>query len=189
MEFFSERTERALAEYARFIESCIDSVHRKLAQKVCGHASISMLNDIYVERNIGGQFLTELGSLASCDTKDARTIFVKPFQKKDMADVEKAIRDSNRGFSLNNDGETIRLTMPILTEEHRLELVKKVRDEIEQEKEHVKIMREDTGEQIRGSVSEDEFKEVERHLQVMQDDCIAWIERIFIDKEKDIMSV
>ena len=110
-----------------------------------------------------------------------------------IGELEKAIRNSNLGLAPSNDGEVIRLSIPVLTEERRRDLVKKVKQEIEVAKVNVRNIRKDTNESIRKltkeGVSEDEVKLGEERVQKLTDGFIARVDEAFVAKEKDIMSV
>jgi len=149
-----------------------------------------MLDGIQVEYY---GMMTPLTGAASIAIPDARSIVVKPFEKKMIAEIEKAIRNSNIGLSPMNDGEVIRLNLPPMTEERRKELVKKARVEIETAKVNVRKVRQEANDSIRKlkneGVSEDAVKTGEERVQKLTDNYIAKVEAIFVEKEKDIMSV
>ncbi len=134
-----------------------------------------------------------LGNVASVTTPDARTIAIKPFEKKMIGEIEKAIRNSNIGLNPMNDGELIRLSIPPLTEERRRDLVKKVKVEIETAKVNVRNIRKDSNDGIRkltkDGISEDDVKRGEERVQKLTDAFIARIDETFAGKEKDIMEV
>lgn len=134
-----------------------------------------------------------LSNVASVTTPDARTIAIKPFEKKMIGEIEKAIRNSNIGLNPMNDGELIRLSIPPLTEERRRDLVKKVKVEIETAKVNVRNIRKDSNDGIRkltkDGVSEDDVKRGEERVQKLTDNFIARIDETFAGKEKDIMEV
>ena len=162
----------------------------ELAKIRAGKATPAMLDGIQVEYY---GMMTPLTGAASIATPDARTIVVKPFEKKMIAEIEKAIRNSNIGLSPMNDGEVIRLNLPPMTEERRKELVKKARIEIETAKVNVRKVRQEANDSIRklknDGVSEDAVKTGEERVQKLTDSYIAKVEAIFVEKEKDIMSV
>ena len=110
-----------------------------------------------------------------------------------IAEIEKAIRNSNIGLSPNNDGETIRLSVPPLTEERRQDLVKRAKQEVETAKVNIRNVRQDANNSIRKltkeGVSEDMVKIGEERVQTLTNEHIAKVERIFDAKEKDIMEV
>jgi len=155
-----------------------------------GKASPQMLEGIQVEY-YGSP--SPLQNVASVNTPDARTLVIKPFEKRLIADIEKAIRNSNIGLSPNNDGEIIRLSVPLLTEERRQELVKRVKQEVETAKVNIRNVRQDANNSIRKltkeGVSEDMVKIGEDRVQKLTDEHTTKIDKIFESKEKDIMEV
>lgn len=162
----------------------------ELAKIRAGKATPAMLDGIQVEYY---GMMTPLTGAASIAIPDARSIVVKPFEKKMIAEIEKAIRNSNIGLSPMNDGEVIRLNLPPMTEERRKELVKKARVEIETAKVNVRKVRQEANDSIRKlkneGVSEDAVKTGEERVQKLTDNYISKVEAIFVEKEKDIMSV
>ncbi len=155
-----------------------------------GKASPQMLDGIQVDY-YGSP--SPLQNVASVNTPDARTLAIKPFEKRLIPDIEKAIRNSNVGLSPSNDGEIIRLSVPPLTEERRQELVKRVKQEVETAKINVRNVRQDANNSIRKltkeGVSEDMVKIGEDRVQKLTDEHTDKIDKIFEAKEKDIMEV
>jgi len=155
-----------------------------------GKASPQMLEGIQVEY-YGSP--SPLQNVASVNTPDARTLVIKPFEKRLIADIERAIRNSNIGLSPNNDGEIIRLSVPMLTEERRQELVKRVKQEVETAKVNIRNVRQDANNSIRKltkeGVSEDMVKIGEDRVQKLTAEHTTKIDKIFESKEKDIMEV
>jgi ribosome recycling factor len=136
---------------------------------------------------------TPISGAASITTPDARTIAIKPFEKGIFGEIEKAIRNSNLGLNPMNDGETIRLAIPPLTEERRRDLVKRVKQEIEVAKINIRNARQDGNNSIKklkgDGVSEDAIKAAEDKIQKTTDGFITKIDQIFSEKERDIMVV
>lgn len=162
----------------------------ELSKIRAGRATPAMLDGIQVDYY---GMNTPLSGAASISTPDARTILVKPFEKKMIQECEKAIRNSNIGLSPMNDGENIRLNIPALTEERRREMVKRVKNEIETAKINVRNVRQDANNSIKklkaDGASEDAIKEGEDRIQILTNGYISKVESTFADKEKDIMSV
>ena len=155
-----------------------------------GRASTTMLEGVVVEYY---GVPTPLNQASSISTPDARTIAIRPFEKSLLADIERAIINANLGFAPTNDGELIRINVPPLTEERRLDLVKKVKSEIETAKINVRKVRQDSNDELRKlkneGVSEDAIKIGEERVQKLTDQYIEKSEEMFRAKEKDIMSV
>lgn len=185
-----EEIELYLDDAKDTMEKALKHLAIELTKIRAGKASAQMLDGIQVEYY---GTMTPLNQVASVNTPDARTIVVKPFEKKLIGEVEKAIRNSNIGLAPNNDGELIRLSVPPLTEERRRDLVKKVKQEVEVAKVNVRNIRKDTNDDIRKlvkeGVSEDAVKQGEERVQKLTDSFIARIDETFVAKEKDILVV
>jgi len=186
-----------MEEIELYLEDARDTMERalkhltiELAKIRAGKASPQMLDGLQVEYY---GVLSPLNNVASVTTPDARTIAIKPFERKLIGEIEKAIRNSNLGLSPTNDGDVIRLNIPPLTEERRRDLVKKAKQEIEVAKVNVRNIRKDTNEGIRkltkDGVSEDDVKRGEERVQKLTDSFVARIDDIFAAKEQDIMAV
>lgn len=185
-----EEIELFLDDAKDTMEKALKHLAIELTKIRAGKANAGMLDGLQVEY-YGS--MTPLNQVAAVNTPDARTIVVKPFEKKLIGEVEKAIRNSNLGLAPNNDGELIRLSIPLLTEERRRDLVKKVKQEVEIAKVNVRNIRKDTNDDIRklvkDGVSEDAVKQGEERVQKLTDAFIARIDDTFIAKEKDILIV
>ena len=185
-----EEIELYLEDARDTMEKALKHLNIELSKIRAGKASPSMLDGLQVEYY---GMNSPIHNVASVTTPDARTIAIKPFERKMIGEIEKAIRNSNLGLSPTNDGENIRLNIPALTEERRRDLVKKVKAEIEVAKVNIRNIRKDTNDGIRKltkeGVSEDEVKKGEERVQKLTDSHIARIDEIFAAKEKDIMIV
>ncbi|MGA0558126.1 ribosome recycling factor [Larkinella sp. VNQ87] len=185
-----EEIELYLEDARDTMEKALKHLNIELSKIRAGKASPAMLDGLQVEYY---GMNSPINNVASITTPDARTIAIKPFEKKMIGEIEKAIRNSNLGLSPTNDGENIRLNIPPLTEERRRDLVKKVKQEIEVAKVNVRNIRKDTNDGIRKltkeGVSEDEVKKGEERVQKLTDSFIAKIDTIFTAKEQDIMAV
>jgi len=155
-----------------------------------GKASPQMLEGLQIDY-YGS--MTPIQNVATINTPDARTLAIKPFEKKIINDIEKAIRNSNLGFSPSNVGDMIRISVPPLNEERRRELVKRAKNEIETAKINVRNIRQDANNSLRkltkDGVAEDLVKSSEDRVQKLTDSYVAKIEQIFSIKEKEIMEV
>ncbi len=135
---------------------------------------------------------TPLMQLASISVPDARTLLIKPFDKSTMKNIERAIITSNLGLTPNNDGSSIRLNLPPLTEERRRELVKVVNARVEEAKVAVRNIRRDLIKDLREFekeklIAEDDLKKGEEELQKLTDKIIAEIDQVGERKDKEIM--
>jgi ribosome recycling factor len=155
-----------------------------------GKAMPSMLHGIMVEYY---GILTPLEQVSSITSTDARSLAVKPFEKKLIPDIEKAIRDANLGFNPQNDSEFVRINIPPLTEERRKALVKMVKAECESGKVGIRTIRKETNEELKkllkDGVSEDEVKKAEEKVQSITNEFIAKIDELLGKKEEEIMTV
>lgn len=185
-----EEIELYLEDAKETMEGAIKHLVIELGKIRAGKASPQMLDGIQVDY-YGS--MSPLQNVAAINTPDARTIAIKPFEKRLIGEIEKAIRNSNVGLSPNNDGEVIRLSVPPLTEERRRELVKRAKQEIETAKINVRNIRQDANNAIRKltkeGVSEDLVKIGEERVQKVTDAFIVRIDQTFVAKEKDIMEV
>ncbi|GAB3334568.1 ribosome recycling factor [Larkinella ripae] len=185
-----EEIELYLEDARDTMEKALKHLNIELSKIRAGKASTAMLDGLQVDYY---GMNSPINNVASITTPDARTIAIKPFEKKMIGEIEKAIRNSNLGLSPTNDGENIRLNIPPLTEERRRDLVKKVKQEIEVAKVNVRNIRKDTNDGIRKltkeGVSEDEVKKGEERVQKLTDGFIAKIDSIFVAKEQDILTV
>lgn len=172
------------------MEGALKHLAIELSKIRAGKASPAMVEGIMVDYY---GMPTPITGTASISTPDSRTIALKPFDKKMIGEIEKAIRNSNIGLSPNNDGEFIRLNIPMLTEERRRDLVKRVKAEIEVAKVNVRNIRQDANNAIKklkaDGVAEDDIKTGEEKCQTLTNSFIARIEKVLEEKEKDIMSV
>ena len=161
-------------------------------QKVrTGRAHTGLLDHIQVDYY--GSMMP-INQVANVTLGDARTITVQPWEKKMVAVVEKAIRDSDLGLNPAVSGEVIRVPMPALTEERRKELIKVVRHEAEGARVAVRNVRRDTNEHLKKllkehKVSEDDERHAQADVQKLTDRTIAEIDKILQAKEADLLAV
>jgi ribosome recycling factor len=162
----------------------------ELSKIRAGKASPQMVEGIMVEYY---GVPSPIQQISSITTPDARTISIKPFEKKLINDIERAIINSNIGLNPANDGDIIRLSVPPLTEERRRDLVKKVKVEIEVARVNIRKVRQEGNEEMRklknDGVSEDAIKTGEERIQKLTDSYIQKAEQLMTAKETDIMSV
>jgi ribosome recycling factor len=125
---------------------------------------------------------------------DARTINVTPWEKNMVAVVEKAIRDSDLGLNPATQGVVIRVPMPPLTEERRKELTKVVKSEGEETKIAIRNLRRDANEHLKRlikdkEISEDEERRAQDEIQKLTDRFVADVDKLVVEKDKEIMTV
>jgi ribosome recycling factor len=134
--------------------------------------------------------LTPLSQISNINTPDAQTISIQPWEKDKLQEIEKAIMIANLGFNPMNNGESIIITIPPLTEERRKELVKISKSEIEKAKISIRNSRKDANNEIKKcEVSLDQKSISESNIQDLTDEYISKIDKIYLIKEKEILSV
>jgi ribosome recycling factor len=155
-----------------------------------GKASPNMVDGITVEYY---GVPSPLHQVATVNTTDARTLVIRPFEKKLISDIERAIINSDLGLNPQSDGEVIRLIVPPLTEERRRDLVKQVKNEGEAGKVSIRSIRKETNEELRkllkDGASEDEVKRAEEKVQQLTDSHSIKVDQMIIEKEKEIMTI
>lgn len=155
-----------------------------------GRANVAILDGVRVE-SYGSK--VPLNQVASVMVPDARTIAIKPWDKKAIRDIEKAIMDSDVGITPENNGELIRLNLPQPTEERRRDLVKQCNKIGERTKVEIRNVRSDIKEKLKKAIkdglSEDNEKDAEDSLQKIHDKFIKQVETLLEDKQKEIMTV
>lgn len=155
-----------------------------------GKATPAMLDGLTVEYY---GVPTPLNQAATINTTDARTLVIRPFEKKLITEIERAIINSDLGLNPQSDGEVVRLIIPPLTEERRRDLVKQVKNEGENGKVSIRSIRKETNEELRKllkeGASEDDVKKAEEKVQQLTDSHIIKIDQMLADKEKEIMTV
>ena len=152
-----------------------------------GKASPAMLSNVKVDY-YGSQ--TPLSQVANINTPDARTISVQPWEKNMLQEIEKAIMLANLGFNPMNNGDTIIINVPPLTEERRIELAKQAKGEAEDAKVSVRTARQDANKELRDlDISEDLQKNAETDVQELTDMYTKKIDAFLDKKEAEIMKV
>ena len=156
-----------------------------------GRANASVLNRISVDY-YGTP--TPIQQIASVSTPDARSLLIQPWDASVLKGIEKAILASDLGLNPQNDGRTIRLVFPALTEERRRDLVKQVKKYGEEAKVAVRNIRRDAMDKFKAQkkkseITEDDLKIIEKDLQKLTDDYIKEVERIADEKEKELMEI
>ena len=169
------------------MDKAIESLEKRFATVRAGRANPSSLDGIMVEY-YGS--MTPLKQLATISVPEARQLLIKPFDKSCLKGIEKAILASNLGYNPGNDGETIRIVIPELTEERRRELVKQVKALAEDAKVAIRNNRRETLEQIEKlEVSEDEQKGLEKDVQDTVNEYNKKVEAKLKEKEQELLTV
>ena len=183
-------TKTILNDATARMQKAVDFLEESLANIRAGKASVNVLNGVFVEY-YGSQ--TPVSGVASVTVPDAKTILIQPWDKNMIRPIEKAIIDSNIGLTPSNNGESIRLSMPPLTEERRKELVKQSKAEAENARVSLRNARRDAVEAFKKAVKdgmpEDEGKDGETQAQKLLEKFNKTIDAAFEKKEKEIMTV
>jgi ribosome recycling factor len=172
------------------IQKSIEHLETNLLGIRAGKASPALFNNVMVDY-YGSQ--TPITQVASITSPDARTILVQPWEKKMIATIEKAIMQANLGFTPQNNGETIRINIPPLTEERRNEFVKQSKHEGENARVSIRTARRAAIETIKKlqkeGLSEDLAKDFEAEMQKIVDSYNKSVDTILEKKEKEILAV
>ena len=169
------------------MDNSIKFLEKELLNIRAGKANPNMLSSVKVDY-YGS--LTPLNQIANVNTPDSQTLSIQPWEKDKLEDIEKAILVSNLGFNPMNNGESIIISIPPLTEERRKELVKVAKSEAENAKVSIRNARKDANNEIRKSDLSDDMKSnYEIDIQEATDKYISRIDTIFSAKEKEILSV
>jgi ribosome recycling factor len=180
LEFIIEACEESMTNAVKHLE-------RELLNIRAGKANPTMLSSVKLDY-YGST--TPLSQVANINTPDAQTLSVQPWEKDKLQDIEKAIQIANLGFNPMNNGESIIISIPPLTEERRKELVKIAKSEIEDAKISIRNSRKDANNEIKKiEISTDQKAISEKEIQTLTDNYITRIEEIFSSKEKEILSI
>ena len=169
------------------MQSLLTHLENELLNIRAGKANPNMLKSVMVDY-YGNP--TAIGQLANINTPDSKSLVVQPWDKSLLREIEKGIIDANLGFYPMNNGDTIIVSIPPLTEERRKELVKIVRNESENSKIGIRNIRKDSNQEIKKTdISDDEKKNFEIDIQELTDNFITKIDSVLIVKEKEIMTI
>ena len=169
----------------------IESLKSNLSKIRTGRAHPSILETIKVDY-YGNE--TPLSQVSTIKVEDARTLLLVVWEKDIVAGVEKAIINSDLGLNPAVAGTNIRIPMPPLTEERRLDFIKLVKTEVEQARVAIRNIRRDANSKLKDllkkkEISEDEEKKHEKEIQVLTDNHIKIIDDKVVAKEKEIMTI
>lgn len=179
--------EEILLEVEEKIEKAIESFEARLRTVRAGRANPSSLDGVSVDY-YGS--LTPLKQLATISVPEARQLLIKPFDKGCLPEIEKAILGSNLGYTPNNDGETIRIVIPELTEERRKELTKQVKAMGEDAKVSIRNARHDGLDKAKKEeFPEDELKKVEEDIQNLVNKYNKKVDELRDNKEKELLTI
>lgn len=169
------------------MEHALEHLKKEFVAIRAGKATPSMLKSVMVDY-YGSQ--TPLSQVANINTPDAQTISVQPWEKSMLQEIEKAIMIANLGFNPMNNGESVIINVPPLTEERRRQLAKQAKAEAESDKVSVRNARKDANNEIKQlDVSEDMMANAETDVQELTDKYIKTIDDLYAKKEAEIMTV
>ncbi len=165
----------------------INHLEKELAKIRAGKANPIMLKGVSVEY-YGN--MTPLSQVASISTPNAQTISIQPWEKDLLDEIEKSIINSNLGLNPVNNGESLMINIPPLTEERRMELTKLAKSESESAKVSIRNTRKDSNNKIKGlDISDDLKSNLEIDSQELTDKYIKKVDEMFTLKEKDILTL
>lgn len=182
-----------LTESEQRMKGVIEATKRDFTAVRTGRANLGILDRVVVDY-YGTP--TPLNQMANISSPDPRMLLIQPWDKSQIAAVEKAILKADLGLNPSNDGSAVRLSIPQLTEERRKELVKLVRKETEEKRVAVRNIRRDANEAIKNlekdsanDISEDDAKKGLDDVQKLTDQYIKTIDSLLETKEKEIMEI
>ena len=172
------------------MEGAITHLEKQLLVIRAGKASPAMLSGVMVDYYGSPTPLNQVGNV---NTPDARTLTIQPFEKSLISEIEKAIQNANLGFNPMNNGESVIISVPPLTEERRINLVKQAKAEAEDSKIGVRNDRKHANNEIKKlekeGLSEDLAKNTESEIQDLTDIYIKKIDEMLTVKEKEVMTI
>jgi len=169
------------------MEHALEHLKKEFVAIRAGKATPAMLKSVMVDY-YGSQ--TPLSQVANINTPDAQTISVQPWEKSMLQEIEKGIMIANLGFNPMNNGESVIVNVPPLTEERRIQLAKQAKAEAENDKVSVRNARKDANNEIKQlDISEDMKANAETDVQELTDKYIKTIDDLYAKKEAEIMTV
>jgi len=177
--------------YSLKMDKSIQSLKKDISTLRTGRANTNMLNTIKVD--VYGQ-LMPLDQLATVSVPEPRLISVQVWDKANVTIIESAIQKSELGINPQIDGQIIRLRIPDLTEERRKDLIKILKNMAEKSKVSIRNIRREANEDLKKKlkdkkISEDDSKNFEKNIQKLTDTNIENIEKILVEKEKEIIQI
>ncbi|WP_028776170.1 ribosome recycling factor [Shimazuella kribbensis] len=173
------------------MDKAVQVLKRDLMSLRAGRANPALLDKVMVDY-YGSP--TPVNQLANISTPDPRTLYIQPWDKTAVAQIEKSILKSELGLTPNNDGAAIRISIPPLTEERRGDLVKMARKMGEEAKVAIRNVRREANDELKkleknGEVNEDSSRRGQDEIQKVTDQFVKEIDKIVADKEKEIMEI
>jgi ribosome recycling factor len=182
---------KVLTDLSAHADKSVQSLQKDLLKVRTGRASTALIDHINVDY-YGSK--TAISQVANMTTPDARTIQIVAWEPAMLGAIEKAILEANVGFTPQNDGKVIRITMPPLTEDRRKEMVKMIKKLGEDAKVAIRNHRRDANEEVKKQekdklLSTDESKKLQEQVQKKTDDKVAEVDKVISVKEKEIMTI
>lgn len=172
------------------MQNSMNFFEKELEKLRAGKANVKMLDGVKVDYY---GTMTPIAQVSSLSIPDPKQIMIQPWERSMIVPIEKAIMAANLGFNPQNNGEVIRIIVPVLTEERRKDLVKKAKQEAEQVKVTIRNQRRTTNNALKElkeeGVPEDEIKKAETDIQKITNDFIDKIDKLLEFKEKEIMTI
>ena len=169
------------------MEESLSHLDKSMINIRAGKANPNMLNSIKIDYY---GTLTPLSQVANINISDARTLTINPWEKSMLQEIEKAIQIADLGFNPMNNGESIIINVPALTEERRKELAKMAKMESERTKVAIRNIRKDANNDIKKiNISKDIQNNYEVDVQDLTDLYISKVDSIYLNKEKEILTV
>ena len=184
-------TTEIIKEAESNMKKTVEVVKKEFASMRAGRATPALLDKITV--NYYGT-PTPINQLANISVPEARLLVIQPWDKTALPDIEKAILKSDLGINPTSDGSVIRLAIPQLTQERRLELMKIIKKKAEEGRVAIRNIRRETNDKLKaqqkeGKISEDDLKRKQADVQKMTDRMIKDIDTLLANKEQEIMQV
>lgn len=169
------------------MNKAIENMEERLSTIRAGRANPNMLDNVYVSY-YGTP--TQIKQLATISVPEARQINIKPFDKNILGAIEKAIFEANLGITPNNNGESVFITIPPLTEERRRELVKQTKEYAEDGRIAIRNIRRDILDELKkDGLSEDVSKNIEEKIQEVVNEYNKKVELIIKEKDNELMNI
>ena len=183
--------EEIFASHEENMKKTMEALKREFASLRAGRATPSLLDKVLVDY-YGTP--TPVNQVAKISVPEPRMIFIQPWEKSLLHELEKAIMKSDLGLNPNSDGTAIRLSIPQLTQERRTELVKSVNKKAEEAKVALRNVRRDANEKLKKmekakEITEDEAKKAQEDMQKLVDKYVKSVDTAKATKEKEIMEV
>lgn len=186
----NDEVELILDETSERMQKSIEHLEHELSTLRAGRANPAILDGISIDY-YGAT--TPLNQVSNINTPDAKTIMIQPWDRSMIGAIEKAIMAANIGITPVNNGELIRISIPPLTQERRIQLVKQVKSEAESAKVAIRAARKWANDELKAAekdgLPEDMQKTATEKVQTLTSDFSAKVDKIAAAKEKEVMTV